>query len=749
MKLKGLLKAKYYIIYIVFLVFIINCIAALFVKAPIITDENGTMANAAFLSGLYDWSCSYNSSLTMYWGYGYAFLWILLFYFFNDMFFVYKMICILNAVIVSFIPLIVYQLIKENFRDIPLKVNYSISFILGFLPINFIFSKNAWNEPMLLLLQWLIVYILLKSYRARGKRKRLYGFILGLFCVYACTVHERGIVCFLAIMIGFLINYILIRHMWVSIVPFLISFILGFRAHTSIKAYIVNNLLKIDSSLARNTSESLIGKNLLVIFEPKNFVGFLKGLFGQFYYIVFSSLGFCIVALIAVVCICYKILKSNSRLRKEKNFLALSIYTFLVFGGTLLISSIFYYKSYITNTTRGLEYYLYGRYNEGIIGIVILLALIFLYYLKKENRPKLLKIMVLSSLIVALIGVTSIFLICDVLKITTEVFNEVNISFFTAFVRSGFLENAKIGDFIQINILIFVLMISLFFLYFNSHKNVLTVILVFTLFLVVDLRYFQESLMVRNDKQYNQVADLNEFLSKNKEMRLIENIYLSDVSTRTLTVQMVFPKSNVTFLNTKTYGYDQLGNIEKNSIVMSEKDEEFDKWLDGFYFIDSIGGYYFWSYGDYPLKWGDLEGRVRENDVNKLTIKEAYKKENSNYKVIVNNYQSGSAINWSEQCIATQTSIFIEKDGEISFKNRVFLPHEYELYFYGENMDNIEVYFLKNNRQLDINLKKELVTENCYKIRADFDKLYKNLVIVLKLADTNETVAFQRMEISH
>ena len=74
------------------------------------------------------------------------------------------------------------------------------------------------------------------------------------------------------------------------------------------------------------------------------------------------------------------------------------------------------------------------------------------------------------------------------------------------------------------------------------------------LFLIIDLRYFQESVMVRNNKQYEQIAGLKDYLSSDSTLLDIENIYLTDVSTRTLTIQFLFPESNVTFLNTKTYG---------------------------------------------------------------------------------------------------------------------------------------------------------------------------------------------------
>lgn len=718
-----------------------------FVKAPIITDENGTMANAAFLSGLYDWSAAYNSSISMYWGYGYSILWIPVFYFIKDIFIVYRLLCIFNSIIISIIPYVIYRILKENFKTLSIKEICVISLLLGLLPVNFIFSKNTWNEPMLLLLQWLFVFLLLKANQSQKRYKYIYSAILGGLCAYSCTVHERGIVFFIAILIGSFFYYVIRKKVWVSAIPFLFSFLFGYKIHIIIKNIIINNLIKVDSSIARNTSESLFSKDLLVILNPENWGGFITGIFGQVYYIIYSSMGLVIIALMSIVYIIYKSICKHREIDKAKDcYVCLAIYSGLLFIGTLLISSIFYYKSYISDTARGLEYYLYGRYNESAVGILLLLAILSLLYVKR-NKPAMSKPIIFISLCtMLLIGIISIFVLKRILNITDVVFNEANISFFIPFTRKGFLEKAKISDFIIINIAIFLLSFSFFLIFYYPQKMKIGIVFLVCLFLIIDLRYFQESVMVRNNKQYEQIAGLKDYLSSDSTLLDIENIYLTDVSTRTLTIQFLFPESNVTFLNTKTYGYEPLKDIKENSLIISGYDEEFDRWLSQFYLLDSVDGYFFWRYGDYNDQWGNLKGTRRNTDQKSLSINNAYLKENSNYSIVVNNYQSGAAVDYSEGCLATQTDIFLNNNGIVSFKNRNFLAHKYYLTFYGNHMDEVIVDF-ETHEDTDIKISEEWRNKTSYKICVTFDKEYKNVEIKLTSNKTDLPVSFQKLVI--
>ena len=312
--------------------------------------------------------------------------------------------------------------------------------------------------------------------------------------------------------------------------------------------------------------------------------------------------------------------------------------------------------------------------------------------------------------------------------------------------RKGFLEKAKISDFIIINIAIFLLSFSFFLIFYYPQKMKIGIVFLVCLFLIIDLRYFQESVMVRNNKQYEQIAGLKDYLSSDSTLLDIENIYLTDVSTRTLTIQFLFPESNVTFLNTKTYGYEPLKDIKENSLIISGYDEEFDRWLSQFYLLDSVDGYFFWRYGDYNDQWGNLKGTRRNTDQKSLSINNAYLKENSNYSIVVNNYQSGAAVDYSEGCLATQTDIFLNNNGIVSFKNRNFLAHKYYLTFYGNHMDEVIVDF-ETHEDTDIKISEEWRNKTSYKICVTFDKEYKNVEIKLTSNKTDLPVSFQKLVI--
>lgn len=730
--------ANYKLVILWVLIVLINSYVALkYMKVPVFTDENGTMANGAMLSGAYDWSDAYSTSVSMYWGYGYSVLWAPLFWAFDDMFLVYKLIGVFNAIIVAFIPIIIYRILNEFFPDFPYK--YWITLLISFYPTGFVVSKFAWNEPMFLLLQWIILYLLFKTYQSND-HKIIYSIWLSLACVYACTVHERGIIFFAVILFVFIVVYFRLKEKIISIIPFLFVFILGYGIHKEIKEYIVSNLLAVDASMARNTAESLITvKTIAQIFDFHNILQMLIGVICQGYYIVISSLG-----LISIVVISFFVLLKCGKKNNKRLFL-FSVYANALIAVTLIVSVVFYYKSYITSTTRGVEYYFYGRYNESSICVGILISILFVFYVWKNKLRQIVFCMI--SLVSGFTGIVVVILANKVLSISKQMFNENNVYFLLPFGTRDMATNTSINDFIQISILIILIVIIVAVLTYLRHYKISGIFLV-ALFLYVSEFFTDSYLIKRNQTQYDNIAELvqNDTFNNITKDITFDTIYLTDVSTRTLTMQLVFPSYNVYFLNTKTFGYQQLKEIGEDSLIMSMKNEQFEKWLENCNFVGEIGKYFIWHYSS-----DDFESHNtlinQEEQKERKTLKTAYEREQESYSIIVNNYQSGVAIIPDESCIATQTCIFIE-NGTIEFPDRVFLQGEYELQFYGNELEDISIEIRSkelNSDSVEI-LEKEYQNNVCT-LRLKFSESLKDVTISISNENVNSSSYFTELDI--
>ena len=730
---------RYKIALLCFFIFVINIyLAVKYMQAPVFTDENETMANGALLSGIYDWSDSYSSSVSMYWGYGYALLWIPLFWIFKDMFLVYKAIGIINSIVISVLPVIIDKFILQNFKQFPEEKRFLTTVILSLYPTGYVVSKFAWNEPMFLLLQWVILYVFFKTYREE-KNKIGNSILLGILCTYACAVHERGIIFVAVIAFTSLFIYFFAKVKIVHFVSFVVTFFVGYQIHKQIKGVIVSNLLDVNANMARNTAESVISLEVIKqLLNLQNLKQILVGVNCQGYYIVFCTLGLISIVIISFFVIIYKYKKND----KNISLLLLSIYTNALIAATLIVSVIFYYKSYITNTTRGVEYYFYGRYNESSICIGILLSALFVFYFWSKKK----KLILFCSVgTMSLFAVTvAVCLKYKILHFAQQMFNENNIYFIVPFGTSDMVESTNVYDFIQISIILISVTVILWGIVCFQHYRCACLSLL-CLFGYILINYTDSYLIERNREQYNGVASLinSNSLTAFLEENHFENIYLTDVPTRTLTMQFLFPSYNVKFLNTETYGYQMLNKIEDNSIIISMRDEQFHEWLQNCYFVEQIDKYYIW---EYSTSKNSSSSFSTQNQVDKKTLKTAYEKEKDEYSIVVNNYQSGSAIFSEDSCIATQTCIFL-KDGKVMFPNRIFLGGEYELNFTGNELENMVVEIYSDSQKIDAEILYQKYENDIYKLRLKFNEIVKNATVVIHNSQENSTSYFTQLDI--
>ncbi|MTI53322.1 hypothetical protein [Geosporobacter ferrireducens] len=345
----------------------------------VLDDEFAYLANAAFLVG-YDWSSVV--SQMMYYASGYSLLIVPIFMFFDNPLSIYKSALILNSIIASGIFFIAYGVIKQICTSYKKENQIMFSFVISLYPSYVVYSKLSWAESLLSFLFWCCFLCFLHV--GNNRESRYLYLLTGILLGYNYMVHSRTIGILLSgvlIMIyGFIISKITKKQLFffcTGLVPMLF-------AQVFLKRYLIANLWLNSNSSDLNNFSSIISK----FSNLSNFQDFIQVLFGHLYYLGISSY------LLAYIGLCFSTILVFNRFIKpfinktsgseDKNILKEKYmidsdnvhlgYTFLLLSvvTTIIIGALF-----LTGGTRG-DHLVYGRYNESVIGPVILIGMVFI-----------------------------------------------------------------------------------------------------------------------------------------------------------------------------------------------------------------------------------------------------------------------------------------------------------------------------------------------------------------------------------
>ena len=577
------------------LMFLINTAYSLWLNVPTIADENGTMANAAFLSGIYDWSTCYSSSLELYWGYGYSIFYIPLFFLFNNMKIIYKLALIINAFFISFIPFFAYKL-QLNYFDIKeRKLIFFSSLCVGLFPAYTILSKFAWNETMLALLPWIIIYVFfeLTTMKSRMKKKLLSG-LLGFLLIYSYAVHGRGLAIMLATFTCIVVYWIITRKKIIDIASFFIMMITCYLIDYRIKKIIIDDLIQVEESQARNTLQSILSGSMLEAFKPVNFFSIFKGFMGQSYYIVATTFGIIIIAVIVLYIYAKKILVIKVYQEKDVNKFLFGLYSCMLALITIIMSTTFFSASYITGAVKRREYFIYGRYNEVVCALGIFFVIQF--FISGERLNKRYRNIGFAIIIFILLWGTLITS-REIISRAEIPLSSVMVSGLVGFAGRNFLGETQLCNFIYI--LLWVIIIQGVFQVFLSEKHTILSTLFITGVFIYSSNYYLNNVLYINSNAYEKRIDkfslaFSPIYDLNSEY---PNIYLSRMTDRSMSIQFALADYDVEFLNCRSFGYKNFSKVENNSFIISEEDEHFDLWLEDCYLYYQDEGLYIWAYG--------------------------------------------------------------------------------------------------------------------------------------------------------
>ena len=138
---------------LIFLFVIFNFFLITKIKTPVITpDEINTLAIPAWISGN-KWDIN-----TAYYGWGGSIIYSLLFMLIKNPITLYRGILLLNSLILSIIPCIVFNVLKNFFDLKNKKLLITISILIGLYPGNFSMALYSWNEIWVRVIVWLYYF---------------------------------------------------------------------------------------------------------------------------------------------------------------------------------------------------------------------------------------------------------------------------------------------------------------------------------------------------------------------------------------------------------------------------------------------------------------------------------------------------------------------------------------------------------------------------------------------------------------
>lgn len=579
-----------------YIFFAVNAVIALNMKYPIITDEYVTLAEGAFLWGNKTLGESFRTlTSTGYYGWGFSVLFGWVYRIWPNLFVLYHAALIYNSVLIGMIPVIVYKLANQFF-EISVRRSVLISIIIACCPAYIIYSKYALNEVPLFFSVWLIIYLFYKYENAQIKPKYIYAGLIALSSMYTYTLHGRGLAIIATTVIVFgsltIINKQTDRKQKTLLFVIYVIINIGiYLLNKIVKSVISYGFFGVNTGTLNNTTDNFLTKSFFQSIFRRDALKILYGLLGQSFYIVAASFGLVLVLFVALI----------SRIRKkdkdqwDKRLIVLGIYTVSLIVFTIGMVILFFSNLYITEALIRSEYYLYGRYNEIAIGLIVFFALVFIA--EKDENAMLSRWCYLLFLIIFILG--GCFVVGKIFSSYNPVLSFSMVIGILPFAGTDICNNPSVFQYVKLMIVVTIIFVAIMELC-RKHKMVIVSIALLGLFVFSSSYTFKQCVMPASREKYEAQVGVS---GLNAQLKLVMGVDLN----KAYVLQAELPKPRVLFslsdysveyLEGMHADYSFLEKIEKDSIILSKVDEKLDYMFNDVFFLGQYDNYYVWVYGD-------------------------------------------------------------------------------------------------------------------------------------------------------
>ncbi len=343
-----------------FAILAISNYSTFFSKAPLSWDECGYLGQAALLAGI-KWTGVVHQ--LPYYSFGNGLFVLGLFKLVSDPILLYRMILIVNSLILVISFLLCDSILKELFCSLPRFTRISISFLTICYPSNIAYSDYFLAETYITFAFWLVSYLILMYV----KKKKIIFLIFGVISLcWLFTIHNRVIGIFVT---GIIVcSFFALRSSSNRIIKTLIILCLALLLiiiAIHYKSYSKEALWPVISSKDRDLNDyNSYVKNEQLYFYTEGAVYILKNLLAKLWYHFIATMGFAFWGII-------KCIKSLKEKIKTRDYDMAGWYSFI------LLSSFFSFAIIVLSMSipARVDHIIMGRYMDALIGPFLAIGL--------------------------------------------------------------------------------------------------------------------------------------------------------------------------------------------------------------------------------------------------------------------------------------------------------------------------------------------------------------------------------------
>lgn len=347
---------------------------------PSLTSLPTEFASLGLSSSLvgYNWSNMINS--LQYYGNGFYVLFTPIMLIVKNPYVLHQLILLGVCALEAIPSIIVYKLMKENFKIDNRIYIIIVSFIVSFFDV--MTTSVAVNEHPLKVILWLLIYILIRNAQKKESNLTKSTLIIVLLMVYSMLVHTRAILMIGCVVLAIVLYKLIYKIDLVNLKVFFVSLIPGIFVGKKCVKLITHLLWTAPAGSLKNT-DGTISKlfSLLGNVLSKNGIkGFLNITLGQFFAANIYSMGMFMILLIITFLLIKEILfkKSNFFMKEESIAYIICIPAILL---SIVALGIFSNKGAILSIEKdtGAKAYFYLRYFYFYFSPLAMSFAIFIY----------------------------------------------------------------------------------------------------------------------------------------------------------------------------------------------------------------------------------------------------------------------------------------------------------------------------------------------------------------------------------
>lgn len=356
---------------------IIQIMVIPFCNTTIFTDGINPLA-LGFIARGENWS-QYLIADGYYYKYGQLLVYFPFIYLIGNNVILYKILLVINAVIVSLIPVCAFEILMKHLKCTSLKKGYFVALLVGIIPSITLNSKYTWAEPILMCIPWIIMLLLLKCMEnVNDKMCSIYSILIAALQVYAYMVHTRGIVILIATLICVFAIRVVLKCDKIRLVPYVVVTVGMLVLDRKISGIIKNILYQGSEDLVGASASFVNGEFLKTLFSVDGLKVWFGEMLGWIYAEVISTFGLVSLGIIVSIVI---LLNIKNRANMSKVELIIVFFSMLYFIGSLSLGTIFFFNDIyslesIEMAKRG-DKLVYARYIDGAGACI---SFIGLYY---------------------------------------------------------------------------------------------------------------------------------------------------------------------------------------------------------------------------------------------------------------------------------------------------------------------------------------------------------------------------------